>query len=216
MALTYPLAVGDFWNLLDIEELTFSPAFYQSSAMTGDGGFLVSEQSYPKWRASVRLSPSFWQDTVYAEAILGRVFGSRKSFWAYTPSRPYPKNDPTGSTMGASTPTVYQLNGSDASQIKLDNLPASYQLNIGDFFSIPTRYSLHRIIEAVNADGSGVTTSYLTVEPTIRSSVAVDDVVSFLKPAGLFKITPGSITPQARRAAHAEGLGFEMIQVFQP
>lgn len=212
MAITYPLALASFWDALSIAAQPFDLANYEANALT-NGGLITTVRAKPRWKASVSLIDAQTASTVDVEAIVGALNGSVGSFQAYDLTRPYPKQDPTGSIIGSNTVQVSSKPSSNT--VILKGLTAGYVLSVGDYIAIPSRMYLGQVLEASTANGSGVSPAAFTVRPYFPTAVAADDVVIVKKPYGFFKILPGSMRGFGKAPGRSSGASFEMLQVLQ-
>ena len=93
----------------------------------------------------------------------------------------------------------------DNKRLSIQGLPTNYELTPGDFLSFtygssPTRYALHQVVSAAQADGLGQTDLF-EVTPLIRPGASTSAAVTLIKPyckavltdlsfgAGSFRVT---------------------------
>ncbi|MBB3234444.1 phage tail length tape measure family protein [Phyllobacterium endophyticum] len=81
--------------------------------------------------------------------------------------------------------------------LSLKNAMANQVFSVGDLLSFdygsnPVRRAMHRIVEASVASGAGVTPVF-EVRPHFRVGVAIDIVVTVIKPAVKMRIVPGTL-----------------------
>jgi hypothetical protein len=125
----------------------------------------------------------------------------------------YPRGTwPTGSSFSGQTATVASLDAGDARVIGIANLPAGFQLKVGDYIGIPTRRALHQVMEDALADGSGATPQF-EVRPHIRPGVAVDDVVCVKRASCVMMLAPGSVSAPADAVTGRGTVAFQALQV---
>ena len=99
-------------------------------------------------------------------------------------------------------------------ELSLAGLPARYPLAVGDYLAFS--YSgglraLHRVVEPVAANNSGVTPVF-EVSPMMAPGATVGAAVALSRPACGFQIVKGSITPGPARSGWSEGTSFRIAQ----
>lgn len=216
-SLTFPLAVATFWNLLNIAETEFSLSEAREINITGGGNVIDANLGTRLWKAKVRLAPALHADAVDLETLLELLKSGGSSFLAYDIRRQYPRADPTGSILGAASPTLNSVS-SDNREIRIAALPANYVMSRGDFVAFDytgSRRALHRVVQGVTASGAGLT-PVMEVVPPVRPGFVLNNPVFLARPAMRAKIVPGSVTPTRGLAGMAsEGAIFDMIQTLK-
>jgi hypothetical protein len=194
MSITYPL------NLLPgFPGWTtgFSLRWRQEQSTLASGRILVKDMGAPLWTlraVTKQLSPNnleAWR------ARLTSLENGLQQFWGYPMSRCYPIAYPKGSwPSGAFDGTNAALGSINANRkaITLSALPPAFKLSLGDYLSIAG--DLHQVMEAVTANGSGVTPEF-EVRPHIWPAVAPPKTVSVKQPACLMAVVPGSVSSDA-------------------
>lgn len=185
-ALTFPLALNAFFDTLDIADVTFEAPEPINMSRTAGGEVIKSSLGPALWQGSVSLLPGSPEDIAAIEALLSLVGRPGASFMVYDPRKSGPRADPTGSILGASTPTLESVDA-DMRRLSIEGLPNGYVLSPGDMLAFtygsnPTRYALHRIIVGATADGLGVTPLF-EVTPMIRTGATAGAAVTLVKPA---------------------------------
>lgn len=194
MALTYPLNVNQFFDDLNIRSGKFTLSESNQNNINGGGHILTASLGSRLWMGEATLVPAKHQELLVFEARIELLLEPGASFIAYDKRVTYPKSDPTGSILGASTPTLSVVNANNV-DVTIAGLPAGYVLTQGDMFdftylSSPTRRALHRIVAGATATGGGLAT--VQVVPAIRAGFTIGAAVGFVKPNMKAKIIPGS------------------------
>jgi hypothetical protein len=216
-ALTFPLSLAAFYDTLGVASCTFEDTLPIETSQMADGTILKASLGASLWRGTLNLVPRTHADAQAIEALVSVLKRPGSSFLARDPRRVGPKLDPTGSTLGANTVQINSLNV-DNRQLSLKGLPASYVISVGDMLSFtygssPTRYALHRVVEAATANGSGVTPEF-EVTPLIRSGAAVDATVTLVKPVCKAVLLQG-VSYGTTVRTYTEGMSFEFIQTLR-
>lgn len=208
------MATTDLMEALRIASASFMLSSGQEISGQASGRVRVRDIRPALWTADFRSDLLTLDELGSAQALIEALDGSSASFLAWNPARQWPRLDPDGTVLGASTVTVKSV-GVDGKSLALQGLPAAYQLSRGDllasdFGAGPAR-ALYRVIDAsVTADGSGDTAEF-EVRPHILSGADVDDPVELLRPAAEMMIVPGSFE------ISAEGMfgtiAFKAVQV---
>lgn len=217
-ALTFPLALEDFFDGLRITTTGFDLTERMRRSETGGGESLVSDLSPRLWqfRFQVRTTTHAEQRAAEAKARILKQAG--RPFFVTDPTAAYPASDPDGSTLGSSTVTIASLN-SDNRRLTLTGLPANYELPAGTLLSFtygsPARYALHEVVAGVTAYGTG-TTQLFEVSPFIRPGATVGTWVTLIKPFCKAVMMPGSWEAGPRRVdGFTEGFSFDAIQTLR-
>lgn len=217
MALSYPLSRAFFLDTLLISDLTFDLPEQLAQSRTAGGEQLTAEYAERLWTGRIDLGPMQKHEVGNPEVLVSVLRHAGRSFDVYDRRRPYPLLDPTGTILGAATPTILALGG-DPREMSLAGLPAGYTLSAGDYLSFPysflsvTRQALHRVVNfVVMANGSGETPLF-EVTPPLRPTAAIGQGVELRKPYCRAVIVAGSATPNTGRSSLSEGLGFDWVQ----
>ena len=194
MAIGYPLLRSEFLDLAEISTGTFYLAESRQFNMNGGGHILDASLGSRLWTGEISVTAAKHQELAKIEALLELLTEPGASFLAYDKRCLWPYADPTGSILGASTPTLGAVNVNNV-DVTIAGLPVGYVLTRGDMFSFsylssPLRRALHRIVSGATADGSGNAT--VQVVPAIRSGYTLATAVAFNKPIMKAKIVPGS------------------------
>lgn len=172
------------------------------------------------WATDVVTKPLSNYDLVEYLAKINSLDGLVSEFELYELRRPYPRNYADG--VFDDTGVIFDVSGTNLNRIRLDNLPANFAASVGDFFSYDwsdgenTYRALHQVVEAVTANGSGLT-GFFEIRPEIRRPEFVDAVspqieVTFKKPAGLFIMMPDSLQTN-EDGPQLASVSFQALQV---
>lgn len=219
MAMSFPLSVSAFFEWLPLSDMTFHlPGAYETSE-TGDGEIITSVHGTRLWTGTATLGKMSYEEIARAEVYLAALQHPGASFMAYDRRRPAPGADPTGSIIAGLTPQIASLAVNNR-ELSLTNLPASYQLQVGDYLSFqygsnPTRTALHRVVsDVVTADGLGAT-GLIEVTPHIRPGATTGTGVSLIQAACKAQIVPDSFDPGTNGRRINEGMKFQFRQTLR-
>lgn len=207
MALSYPLGLFQFFDDLELSTGMFTLGESRQFNQNGGGHILDASLGSRLWSGEIALIPLKHQELAKAEARIELVLEPGASFLVYDKRCTWPYADPTGSILGAATPTLGAVDPNNV-DVTIAGLPVGYALTRGDMFSFsylssPTRRALHRIITTATADGSG--NAVVQVTPAIRSGYALAAAVNFNKPVCKAKIIPGSYKPSSGSPGRLSG-----------
>jgi hypothetical protein len=196
MALVFPLALADFFNLLKVRSAPFALATNQEFSGLGTGEGLAHDLGPPLWQAEVVSAEMSLSEAMRLWAIADALDGSVNSFLAFDPAARFPQADPAGAILGASAPTVHTIAG-NRKELRLTGLPNGYRLSPGDMVGFAYgsgRRALHRVVTGTVS--SAGTTPLFEVRPHLRPAITVGVAAELRQPAMKAKIVPGSLTPQ--------------------
>lgn len=211
MAITYPLPLADIWDRCHFQSYNWDIMRYEGAHQYASGKQIVTRKGKPKWGGSGALRSETINSYQTLAARFGMLKGSIGSFLAYDQRRPKPLLDP-GNALSGFTPQIHSIHA-DNDQVRIKGLPATYQISIGDMFSVPYgsgNYWLARAMTAATAV-AGVTPMFY-VEPDIPTGIVADQFATFYYPVCVCKIVTGSMKPVSNDAGRAEGLQFSWIQ----
>lgn len=213
MAITYPYSLAALADILPISAVLFSIQRNDQFSGNGSGTMWQAELAPPLWTADISLAAMTPDQGLEIAARIRKLHGAQEAFFLYDMQRPYPKLDPTGSILGAST---VQVNGtpSDKNLLSLKGLPVGYTLSIGDKIQITNgagKTSFHEVSEAIVANGSGQANS-IAVFPRIPIWVLGNDSVTLKNAACLMMVAPGSHNPGTSNQIANTGQTFKAIQ----
>lgn len=213
MTITYP---RDFPSSR-MSRVMFEPDVQESIAPE-QGGRFVSVQLGPMvWHAEFSTTPASEVEFSIWRAWLDSLDGAGRRFYGRDMRRPLPWNYRRTGFAGMTragggafdgTSATWSVNA-DRDVLTIETLPAGLNLVAGDYVGLKkgnSVRSLHRMLENLSADGSGV--GAWTVRPTIDPSVPADATVQLVKPTCLMRIVK-----RDRTAEHKERtVSFEAMQ----
>jgi hypothetical protein len=187
---------------LRIDKTSFMPLWRQELSRQAGGTPRVADLGPEVWLAKLTSSTMTDAEAADAEAYVNQMRGSLDSFYVWNPKARYPRSDPNGTILGASTVTILALGG-DNKSLQLAGLPVGYAITRGDYLafdhgSAPVHRCLHQFVASAVANGSGQI-ALTEVAPHIRAGATTGLVVSLKKPAAEMIIVPGSYDTQSVR-----------------
>lgn len=211
MALTYPLSLAAFRDLLPIASVKWTLARQDEQSGLASGEILSAELAPPLWTARVALDVMSHREAARIAALIEALDGSINAFFLSAPAHDYPAADPHGSILGEAAPQILSV-AAGGGAMALAGLPEGYALTPGDFLafdhgSSPVRRAFHRIVEAAIADGSGETAQF-TVRPHLPAAAAAEIAVTLIRPAARVSIVPGSYDEGESVGALTRGMAF--------
>ena len=183
-ALTFPLTLAQFFDLLPVEALTFEPSEAIEIDETVGGEVLKADLGAALWTGRLDLTAMTWDEALDLEPLINLLRRPGASFMVADPRRPGPRLDPGGVFLGSSAVKVAAI-GASMREIAFKGLPSGYQLSRGDRFSFsygsnPARHALHELVAPTFAPGAA--TGLVEVSPPLRQGVAVDADVQLIWP----------------------------------
>jgi hypothetical protein len=213
MAFTFPLPIADFWNQLLVQQITFDTPEQMEASQTGQGQQLRADLAPMLWSGEVRLGAMTRFEASHPETMLDILRPAGRSFYAYDFRRPFPLLDPTGTVLGAATPTIASL--PNTRELTIAGLPAGYMLSRGDYlafdYGAPARRALHRIVTGAVASGGGVTPA-LEVTPMIRTGALVGAAITLVRPACKAVLVAGSVSKGSSSRTITRDMAFQFQQ----
>ncbi len=164
------------------------------------------------WNAQYTTAPLPNDDAIAFEAALNSLDGVINSFYAGDLRRIYPRAHADGNfTDSAKIASI----GGDGKSLSLNTLAAGFQLSVGDYLSFdygtgPSR-ALHQLVEAVTANGSGVTPIF-EVRPYLQPGATTGTAVTMKRPAAAMVLMPASIQPKIQSGVFT-AISFQAIQL---
>jgi hypothetical protein len=207
------LALANLADLLRIESVVFDIRRNDELSGSGDGRLWQAELAPPLWTADIALQPAYHADAEDVATVLRSLNGSQEPFMLYSPTRRFPRADPTGALLGAYNPLISSI-APDRRNIALKFLPAGYVLMRGDKLQIvfgERNQFLEIVDEVVTANGAGVTPSF-RVFPHVRIGVGVDQAALLKNPACKMILQPGTHNPGRAQAVITMGATFKAIE----
>ena len=192
------MANTDLMMALVVARVKFALSYGQETSGQAGGTIRVADLRSPLWTMEADCSTLTLDQLLDVETLIDQMGGSKGSFHAWDPRRPFPKLDPAGATLGASAVKINSL-GTDNRSLSLKGLPAGYGLSRGDSlcFDFGGRRAFHRIsaVSAV-ANGSGITPEFEVVPP-IRPGAATNADITLKRAAAEMRLVPGSFNGNA-------------------
>ena len=218
MALAYPLTRAQFMDILPISAQSLTLPEQMELNRTGSGEQLAADLGDRLWQGEITLGRLMRSEAGRSEVLIDLSRQAGRSFLLYDTRRPAPLLDPTGSILGAATPTIDTLSG-DPRELRVTGLPAGYVLSPGDYLSFtygasPVRYALHRVVATTTASGLGLTPLF-EVTPHIRSGAVIGAAVTLRKAHCKAVILAGSVKDGVGRRTITEGIGFGYVQTLR-
>lgn len=217
-ALTFPLALSEFFDRCFAETVVFDLTENRRISETGGGEILTADLGPRLWEGRVVHYSRKHADSTVLSARLNTLREAGRTFMVYDQRRGFPVADPGAAILGVSSPTIGSLN-TDGRRLTVTGLPAGYVLTEGDYLAFtygvsPTRFALHQIVTPVTANGSGVTPLF-EVTPAIRPGAQVGTAVDLTKPACKAVILPGSVEPVSRGRSFSTGITYAWRQTLR-
>lgn len=205
-----------FFGSLRLTSFMMTLSDPQESNRLGDGSIIKASLGAALWMGEATLPSGPHRQQADIEVRLSRLLRAGETFLVYDPRSNGPAADPAGVILGTSTPTIHTLDGDNRS-MRLQGLPAGYQLSAGDWIgwtygASPVRYAAHRIETAAVADAAGLTPLF-AVEPFIRPGVTVGTAVSLVRSP--IKAVMTSAEYGGGRARVSQGPSFGFIQTLR-
>jgi hypothetical protein len=199
---------------LKVESATFRLSRLREHSRDGNGTTFNKNLGPAIYRAAIQTVPLKWGKAEQVMALIEAMEDSLASFYVWNPAMPFPQADPGGVLYAASTPTIHTING-DGKRIRVQGLPPAYVLTRGDglesVYATPARRQRSVVVDAtVVADGSGVTPLF-ELTPFLRTGLAVDDAVNFIRPKVAMKIVPGTLECRAEQDLTSR-VSFETVE----
>ncbi|PCH71940.1 MAG: hypothetical protein COC12_07015 [Rhodobacteraceae bacterium] len=191
MALSWPIALTEFFDTLPIQQVTCHLGRSVTASQTG-GGDLISHQVGERlWQGQIILGKDYHRQFAAIEARIALLEESGASLLVYDTRMAGPRGDPSGALLGTSVVRIDTLDANNR-DLTLKDLPAGYVISQGDLLgfsygSNPVRYAFHRVVTGAIA-GSGGITAKIEVIPWIRQGAATGTVVTLVKPVCKAKI----------------------------
>lgn len=219
MALTYPLALSDWFDLLPIgtaEPPSLSQAL--SGTRTAGGETIVDRIGVSLWQMQLELGRLTPGEATSAAALIEAGIGPGRYVFATPLQRQYPQADPDGTALGAAAPYVQSIDRT-AGTITIHDLPVGYQVTRGDFFSIDfgagaAQVTLHRAAETMIANGLGRILA-LSVEPGVPVGPIPNDPVRLIRPRMKAVVAPDSYSPGRNDRWMTTGISLRLMQTLR-
>jgi hypothetical protein len=216
MALTFPVALVDFFDGIPVQVATPDLGEAVEMSETGGGELITADVGVRLWRMDVSLRPGTYAEIERIKAKLQTLRYAGRSLMVHSIPMIAPSYDPNGAILGAN---VVQVANATSREISISGLPAGYQLKAGEFLSFPygtspVRYALHQIVEDKTASGGGVITN-MEVVPHVRAGWVAGDIVRLIKPQFKAVVMPGSTSMPSISQQLSTGLKFSVQQTLR-
>lgn len=191
MAVTFPRDLIEIDSRLPLRQLSFRPMYTQVRGLSRGARPHVANIAPDLWVAEFVTHILTYDQALEQEAWLQSLDGGARLFKMWHTLCRYPRNYPNGiagmtrAGGGAFDGTCnLQAIGTQRDTVTLNTLPAGFVFKVSDMLSFPiaspSSQSLHRVIEAGTADGSGAVT--LSVRPTLVLPATTNVTVDLIKP----------------------------------
>lgn len=210
MSISFPLTT--LISSTDFQDQTFQLVSRQELSRQANGRTIGKDFGSAIWLANYTTKPIFNDDALAFEAALDSLDGVVQTFEVYDLRRPYPRVYPTGA--GANDGVLLSVNANNKA-LALSGLVAGQVVSAGDYLSFVygSSRALHRVVETVTANDSGVTVEF-EVRPHVRAGFTLTNVVTLKSPRGVFMLMPGSVSVKASGGQHTV-ITFQAIQALE-
>lgn len=200
MTLANTLAVADFYDQFQVQDVQFVQSFQQQRSATGGGTTRYADRAPSLWKAEITTIPMLNSEAEGVMALINSRGGGIKTVLLYNTRLPYPSTDPTGSIIGATVPDLGTI--TDRLHVAFTGFPDGYVIPRGTYFSIlfdTSRYYLGQFAEPKTAAVGGAV-STVEIWPPLPASISGTPDVVIVKPPAKFTIVPGSAFPVKENA----------------
>jgi hypothetical protein len=212
MSISFPLTT--LFDVAQIADQSFQLQSRQELSRMASGITIAKDLGSALWSATFTTGQMSNDDALTLEAKLNSLDGSVQLFEAFDLRRTNPKAYPDGT--GANNGTLLSVNANNKA-LALSGLAAGQVISAGDYLSFDygSSRALHQVVEAVTANGSGVTTQF-EVRPHIRTgwTTSPSTTVKLKSPRGQFVLLPNSVSSRSSGALHTI-VSFQAIQFLQ-
>lgn len=193
MALTFPIGLAGFADLLRIESGAFTTPDYHQVTGLGSGQMLTSEFFDPVWRVELQTAPMKNTDARRVMSLARGMMHKDGSFLLYDHKACFPKLDPGGVVLGSNVVTIAGIGGNGRS-VQFEGMPSLYRLRVGDRFSVTDGTSVYygELLEDANANASGLG-PFADVFPEFPVWVETGMAVTLKKPYAIMQIRSGTL-----------------------
>ncbi|WP_313613406.1 hypothetical protein [Agrobacterium sp.] len=212
MAITYPLPLS-FLDDLPGWTTEFELLWRQEQSRTAGGQTIAKDLGSPLWQMTVRSKVMKPNQLDHWRARLASLENGLKTFRAFPKSRCYPVAYPNGSwPTGGAFDGIAELTTIAANRkaVSLHDLPAGYQVSIGDYIQIGDK-DLHMVMEPALAASDGYTGQF-EVRPHLWPGVVAPRNAIVFKPSCVMAIVPGSVSTTADLATGRGSITFQAIE----
>lgn len=218
MALTFPLTLPQFFDLLPASRVRMDPSEALDVSETRGGEILTADLGESLWTGQIDLGRMTHAERASVSPLINLLRRGSGSFLVSDHTRPWPRLDPRGLLLGAAAPAILAVDPGML-ELRLSGLPAGYQLSRGDLISwtygaSPTRYALHELVGSATADASGHT-PLIEVTPPIRLGAQLGAAVQLVWPRCKAKFVPGTADTGQSVRTITEGATFQWQQTLR-
>lgn len=182
MAVTYPLALGEFFDIFKFASFSMDLNENQNMSGLASGSPIFSNTMPMLWagNASSILMPNQEAQEIASKL---RLLSGSKAIYLCDIRMQYPKSDPNGSVMGGATPVISSI-GANNKSFSISGLPSAYEVSAGDRFSYV--YNTSRVFygefsETKTAVSGSITS--IEVRPHLRPGMVAGGEITLIKPA---------------------------------
>lgn len=213
----FPVALEDFFADIGQVTATFALGEAVETSESSAGEIYRADYGARLWAGSVTVRSHRQGRADEVAAMAERLAAADASFFVAPRHRAGPQYDPDGSILGAASVTILSINSTDGT-IRLEGLPAGYQIQRGDYLSFeylssPTRYAFHRVLTGSGV-GEGGATGPLELTQRPRAGVVAGAAVRLVEPRLKAVMIPGS-SPLTYQGVRASGLSFSWRQTLR-
>lgn len=206
-----PLSLALLFDTLPVASVRWDIQRNDELDGNGDGDVWTAELAEPLWTGDITLDKGFHDELKQVAARIRALDGTKQAFMCCDPLSQFPQGDPDGSLLGASLVQIRAV-AADRRVLQIKGLPAGYQLTVGDKVQI-TQDSLIRFVEiGANATATGAGNLDASVFPRLPLNLAINALVTLIRPACPVIIAPGSHNPGTARGSMTEGATFKVLQ----
>jgi hypothetical protein len=206
MSISFPrTTILDF----DFADQSFQLVPRQELSRLANGRTIGKDFGSALWVASYTTQPLADIDAITLEATLDSLDGVIFTFEAFDLRRTMPLLYPGGT--GANNGVLNSVNANNKA-LSLSGLAAGQVVSVGDYlsFTYGSSRALHRVVEAVTANGSGLTTEF-EVRPHIRTGWSLSAAVTLKSPRGVFMLVPASVSSKPSEGQRST-VSFQAVQ----
>ena len=216
MPITFPRSHGQFLDLLPVLEATRPRLTEQVTQSRARAGQIERTDIGDRlWYGRITVQPDEQGQTDQLYSQVHLLTEAAGSFLWYRKARLGPQGDPTGSILGAATPTLGAVSG-DLRDLTINGLPANYILRAGDMLSFqygsgPVRYALHEVVVQRQATVGGQIT-LLSVAPLVAPGWGAGSAITLVRPTCKAIIVPESLDPSKDFNRMATSFTFDWLE----
>jgi hypothetical protein len=214
MALSYPLSLASFMDLLPVQNVDMRLTEGTVGSRRADGEIVRTGIASRLWEATVTVDRLPYRTAERFLSTVRTLEDARGSF-IFSP----PHADRPAAMATAPNGAIQSVNANRRA-VAFGSLAPGYVLSPGDFWSCTTgtgdglRYHMYQLTEGATANGSGVTVQ-LDVTPDLHPAITTALEVVFLKPRFKAVLMPGALSGATIRHVLAEPFSFTLRQTYR-